>query len=1010
MWKLFSPAQFGTGKTRKPAHRKQPSSFAPKQSQRKRSSLSLLLEALEDRTAPAIVGYYDTGFGQGHGNQVGPITAIGHTPVNVVNLSAEELAGLDVLMVQNPSRTTFGAEFNAQLPVVWDAVANGLTLIFHDRRVLNANTVLPGGADFAMTFFQGTNIDVRDNTTLVTNGPAGIITNGTLDGALFSTHGYTAASSLPADAQQILSTGNTDQIVTFSYNYMAGQVVYSSIPLDFHLNSPSPFRTIYAPNVLAYAVDALNTVPVAQNVTFNVNEDETLTGFLPATDADGDPLTYTLITGTTNGIVQLLDADTGEFSYTPNPNFHGLDLFTFRVNDGRADSLQATVRINVLTVNDDPLAVPSGDTQGSEGGVFFFDASGSSDPDGDALTYSWDFGDGENAIGVTVSHTFADNGVYLVTLTVDDGQGGVTQGTLTVQVDNTPPEVDGTAPNEALTGQPIHIEGSFTDPGINDTWTGSIDFGDGTATQTLDLNSDNTFAFEYTYTSAGSYALTVTISDGDGTASKVFLIEVLPSNRAPVAVLAGDTTGTEGDALQFDASGSSDPDGDALIYTWDFGDGQSATGVTVSHIFADNGTYLVTLTVDDQNGESSQATLTVQVENAAPVVSLSDPGAAVRGQAIPFVGGFTDPGVNDTWTGTVDFGDGSGAQPLVLNSDQSFAFDHTYTAANTYSVTVTITDNDGGTGIVVLEITVGAVGVRPNADNPDLQDLLVGGTTGNDIIEIVWRSQSEDFFVRINGETLGYFQLSGKVVVWGLAGNDIIWVSATFPGPVELYGDEGNDILEGGKGNDLLSGGPGNDWLKGRNGDDILLGGDGDDVLVGNNGNDSLDGGNGADWLLGGNGNDALLGGPGNDLLLGEAGDDLLMGEDGNDILLDWEGQNVLIGGPGLDLVFGTTGSNALSVESTTTSSNALSVESTKASQKDRVAVDAVFAGLKGKAMLPGQLTAILGGPGGNPSTKRLTSAAFFGDNGNSWTIFEDDLFDLIPGGRAKALGVLLSS
>ena len=71
------------------------------------------------------------------------------------------------------------------------------------------------------------------------------------------------------------------------------------------------------------------------------------------------------------------------------------------------------------------------------------------------------------------------------------------------------------------------------------------------------------------------------------------------NDRAPVAALSGPSTGIEGAALTFDASGSTDPDGDALTYAWTFGDGSTATGTSATHAYVDDGTFTVTVTVTD---------------------------------------------------------------------------------------------------------------------------------------------------------------------------------------------------------------------------------------------------------------------------------------------------------------------------------------------------------------------------------------------------------------------------
>lgn len=92
-----------------------------------------------------------------------------------------------------------------------------------------------------------------------------------------------------------------------------------------------------------------------------------------------------------------------------------------------------------------------------------------------------------------------------------------------------------------------------------------------------------------------------------------------PTNQPPTASFADDCTDL---ACTFDGSGSSDPDGDALTYSWDFGDGGSDTGVSASHTYASGGTYTVSLTVEDGNGGSDTASRDIAV-TAPPEGDLS---------------------------------------------------------------------------------------------------------------------------------------------------------------------------------------------------------------------------------------------------------------------------------------------------------------------------------------------------------------------------------------------------
>jgi len=113
------------------------------------------------------------------------------------------------------------------------------------------------------------------------------------------------------------------------------------------------------------------------------------------------------------------NTSSGEFSWTPSPSQAGTYTLTFCVSDGNASDCE-TIVITVSANNNPPVAVAGGPYQGATGQPIQFNGSGSSDPDGNALSYAWDFGDGGTATGVTASHTYAGAGNYIATLTVTD--------------------------------------------------------------------------------------------------------------------------------------------------------------------------------------------------------------------------------------------------------------------------------------------------------------------------------------------------------------------------------------------------------------------------------------------------------------------------------------------------------------------------------------------------------------------------------------------------------------
>jgi chitodextrinase len=178
----------------------------------------------------------------------------------------------------------------------------------------------------------------------------------------------------------------------------------------------------------------------------------------------------------------------------------------------------------------------------------------------------------------------------------------------------------------------------------------------------------------------------------------ILTFAAVTANTPPVAEHGGPYEDAEGTAITFDGTGSTDPDGDPIAtYTWDFGDGGTDTGASPSHTYVDDGTYTVTLTVTDGKGGSHTASTTATILNVAPTVTAGPMSPELTGDASTGAGSFTDPGIDDTHTGEVDYGEGSGFEPLALAAG-AFSLSHAYADDGTYTVTVRITDNAGGVG------------------------------------------------------------------------------------------------------------------------------------------------------------------------------------------------------------------------------------------------------------------------------------------------------------------------
>jgi DNA/RNA endonuclease G (NUC1) len=173
--------------------------------------------------------------------------------------------------------------------------------------------------------------------------------------------------------------------------------------------------------------------------------------------------------------------------------------------------------------------------------------------------------------------------------------------------------------------------------------------------------------------------------------------------KPPLAFLDGPYTGVEGGTITASAAASLDPNGTVVGYQWSFGDGTTATGPVATHTYAQDGVYTVTVTVTDNDGLTDTASTTASVANVAPTVGAFDGATLLPGETYAAAGSFTDPGA-DPWTATVDYGDGSGTNPLAL-SGMAFTLAHTYTAAGTFTVNVQVSD-DHATSAATQTVTV----------------------------------------------------------------------------------------------------------------------------------------------------------------------------------------------------------------------------------------------------------------------------------------------------------------
>ncbi|MCP5236065.1 MAG: cadherin-like domain-containing protein [Zoogloeaceae bacterium] len=447
-----------------------------------------------------------------------------------------------------------------------------------------------------------------------------------------------------------------------------------------------------------------------------------------------DPLTYTVDWG--DGIIEVFtetevgdvrgdlthvyDDEGGPVNSTPY-------TIAVTVDDGDGGSDTATQVVTIANIA--PTIALTGAASVEQGQAFTLTLGAVTDPGTDTVTsYVIDWGDGSTStVGSAgdVNHVYATQGAFAISVALVDEDGThADAGSTSVSV--TAPtatlSVEAGADASLLEGETLVRSVAFSD-GSDDGaagWSYEIDYGDGTVVtgSTLVRNVD----LDHTYTDGDAqHVVTLTLTDEAGeSASDSFTVNV--ANVAPTLDLVGADTVDEGSPYTLTLANLIDPGADTVIgYSIDWGDSSPPTGVAslgdIDHTFADDGDYTITVTATDEDG-SYTFTKPITVANVAPEVTLSGADGIDEGSTYQLGIEGVDPGIEDTLSFDIDWGDGSAVQTLTAAElqAQGAIFEHVFSDdedgpvnVTNRSITVTARDGDGGVGTASRNVAVSNV-------------------------------------------------------------------------------------------------------------------------------------------------------------------------------------------------------------------------------------------------------------------------------------------------------------
>lgn len=556
---------------------------------------------------------------------------------------------------------------------------------------------------YSFTKTSGGSAEITGSTTNCTSGTAGQVGGG--DGTCTITLSFTPTS--------------------------AGGAKSASFGLSFTDDGVDPqpparqFTVTGFTNLQPVASAGGNQSGVPKNATVTLNG----TG---STDGNGDALSYAwTVTAPGGGSVALAGAGATRTFTATQVGVYSASLTVF---DGIVNSAASTATVTVT--NTAPTAVGSATpATPAAPALVSLSSAGSSDPNGDTLTYAWVLTLRPAGSTAALSSTTTANptftadksGTYNVTLQVNDGSALSNTVTLALTLNNTSP-VANAGPAQTVTAPAtVTLAGSGTDAN-SDTLSYGWAFTSRPALSAAALTNATSPNATFNADKSGSYVLALTASDGQG-GSDTKSVTITANNTPPVANAGGARTASVGSALTLSGSGT-DANGDTLTYNWTMTT-RPATSVaalsgatTAVPSFTPDvvGSYTVQLTVNDGQGGSNSASAVITVL-LAPVANAGPAQTVVTGSTVALDGRAsttsTAGALSYAWSLTSQPAGSTSALSSTTSATPTFAAD----VSGLFVATLRVTDSLGTSPAVSVTLTATR---RPVASAGPAQTVIIG--------------------------------------------------------------------------------------------------------------------------------------------------------------------------------------------------------------------------------------------------------------------------------------------